>query len=372
MFSYTGYSHYASSCCVVMTAEDAADYSSVTTPDDINHGLEANNTLDKFHFHVNNKFTLRTELYASKCLFHALGILSNTHSAWVGFVPFQSHESKKLFTSLPTHKSVKIGSIIALRPPLDSSKLVPIKEKEDLRYATIVDVHTYNSTTSWDVEYFPSFTAQSNGIEPESEQFVSTSRFAGMIDSSKWKCLLAYDVSVIPKSVSELASLDKISLAHIVFIFQWCQEQISNDNVIVDSSNNLPSHFKLLAERASIFLSMDMLCNSRQEQQSLSNNSIDTRARNMAQLLDLFLDDYADSASIASTPATPVCNGRSPGSAQHNNDIKLKNLLDHYVWETTVSLLQKQIDMYRRQIALVQGETRSVTPSSSGEITSLF
>ena len=376
-----GYSHYASSCCVVMTAEDAADYSSVTDEDVNSVSEQSSNTLDKFQIHVNNKFTLRTELYASRCLFHALGILSNTHSAWVGFVPFQSHEAKNFFTSSSMHETVEVGNIIALRPLSDSSKLVSIKEKEELRYATIVATHTRNGATSWDVEYFPSFVASSNGNEVSSERFVSTSRFAGMIDNTKWKSLLAYDDPVMPKSVSELASLDNISIAHIAFIFQWCQEQMSSDNGIVDCSPNETSHIKHLAERASIFLSMDMLCSSGQEQQIFSHGNLDNRVRNMAQLLDLFLDDDdSNSTATVSTPATPIghsfggnSSGRSPGSAQrHQDSINLRNLIDCHVWETSVSLLRKQINMYHRGIGLGYGETRSVTPLPNGDSASLF
>merc|ERR1712151_11405 len=219
------------------------------------------------------------------------------------------------------------------------------------------------------------------GNEVASERCVSTSRFAGMIDNSKWKSLLAYDDPVMPKSVSELASLDKISIAHIAFIFQWCQEQMSNDNAMVDCSSNGSNHIKLLAERASIFLSMDMLCSSGQEQQIFSHGNLDTRVRNMAQLLDLFLDDD-DSNSIAtvSTPTTPIghsfggsSSGRSPGNApRHQDGIKLRNLLDLNIWETSVSLLRKQIDMYRRGIGLGFGEARSITPLLDGDSTSLF
>lgn len=182
------HAHFAISCVCYVTPEDLAQSAKI-----IDGGKQEEssreNSLEGFHNHVNNEFSIRMERLAAKALYFAFSILSRSYPALSSFIPFESHEAERID---PT-SFVKVGTVIALRPRkvssfdprqtlnVENTNSVPIY----LRYAKVLRCQRDKKT--WDVEYLSPLNSKiaQRGYRNDIECDVSFSRLAGLKDVTK-------------------------------------------------------------------------------------------------------------------------------------------------------------------------------------------
>ncbi|GKY99284.1 hypothetical protein MPSEU_000883500 [Mayamaea pseudoterrestris] len=198
----------------------------------------------KCRLSVYSQFAFELELKAAECLFLASTILMKTHPASSAFVRFTSTEVARL-DGLSLAKN---GSTIAFRRgrspknQLSPQNGRPIDSCEALTYGEVIQVDTFNRL--WQVRI-------SDGTSEV--VVVNESELAGIEDSMKLRCVLAYRPA--PETASELEqTLVSASTGHLLLALRWCHN-ISKLDVANSSSASL---IHRLTEVLAIFVAKEL------------------------------------------------------------------------------------------------------------------
>ena len=238
-------------------------------------------SLDGFHSHVNNEFSLKMEFLAAKALYFALTILSRANQSCASFVQFKPHEVEQMDPTLIVHD----GSIIALQPR-QTSKFNPSVTADSgspmLRYAIVL--RTYKDRKVWDVEYLSLLDSktQDDICKDKYEKNVSFSRLACVKDLSKKRRVLNH--SPAPKSPTA-AFLSEMSVGHLILALRWCKERgrTYHTGMKYDGDFTL---LKCLSERTVLLLLTEM--KEHDESSSDENTREEEKKILNAQLFELF------------------------------------------------------------------------------------
>lgn len=322
------YAHFASTCCVKMTAEEyAVSLCPTTKPNEAPAAINTNiapTTTPKddekveqsFQIHVDNLFLVRMERIAAECMFSSLNVLSKAHPASDSFVCFTSTEASKL----DAMSLVQLGMVIALRKTSDGTTN---DSSSTLDFARVVDADYLRQT--WDVESYPN-----GGID--TKRRVPSSLLAGMEDVANRKCLLQYAPAQKLIADERNLALENLSIGHLILALRWCRQHANSKSEGSQFSSN--ALVRCLAERAASLLGLEVSLHY--ELGTVASTDHDAVRRVNAQLLELFDEDVIRRLDVAS-----LYSGEQPSMG-------LRTVIDADVWNAVVAELQEGLSSGRR------------------------
>ena len=184
---------------------------------------------------VTSQFAFSIEFAAAEALFFAVHFLRNVHPSSHCFVPFSGSEAQNVDAFALVHP----GVVISFRPPtsssLDGFAVSPgVESKEPaISYAEVL--HSDTVRRQWRVREL--------GKKVGGERVVSYHQLAGIEDTTKRQCLLAY--APAPETSSDLETAMGIpSVGHLILALRWC-DQVQSE---IRSSSPL-AHRSVIVQR---------------------------------------------------------------------------------------------------------------------------
>lgn len=220
------YSKIASRSTTAMTPEEKESRSSFPLrwkkeSEKANHSPRSVSSLKyKSRASVTCDYSFFLERAAAECLFFAGNFLFRTHPAASAFIRFSEQE----VSQLDAMSLVKPGMVIAFRTKGPEEKewdivTAPVTERncESVSFGQVLKCDTLNQ--KWAVRFVGSYIG--NYAE---ECWVPASKFAGIEDMSKRRCILSYAPAPETSSELENAAGKSISVGHLILCLRWCHQ----------------------------------------------------------------------------------------------------------------------------------------------------
>eukprot|EP00804_Cyclotella_cryptica_P013309 CCRYP_019813-RB/>CCRYP_019813-RB protein AED:0.01 eAED:0.01 QI:366/1/1/1/1/1/3/407/2502 len=257
-------SYFASSCCIIVTAEDFAlsRISLVSKPKQMESEQSRDSELEQtFHIQVNNKFIFHMENLAGHCLFSVMSVLIDTHPSLDSFVCFSPEEILRL-------------DIAALIRPGMLVSVLPHKSGVSERYVSSKpNTINYGHCTGCDRSTRTISIKYSNDDGALQRQ-VPWSWISGMEDCSQRHCIMSH--VPLAKSIADADTHEATSIGHLILTLRWCRH--------LSKESSLSRLAMRIADLTSVLMCTEVVLHD--ELHKISN--ADEERKINAQLLDLF------------------------------------------------------------------------------------
>ncbi|KAL7485925.1 hypothetical protein ACHAW6_011512 [Cyclotella cf. meneghiniana] len=267
-------SYFATSCCIVVTAEDYAlsRYSLISETSQFQSEQSKDSELEQtFQIQVNNKFIFHMERLAGHCLLYALSVLTDTHPSLHAFVPFSPEEILRLDVAA----LIRPGMLVSvLSHNSDISGRYGSSKPDANKYGQCMGCDRSTKTIS--IKY-----SNDDGIV---QGQVPWSWISGMEDCSQRQCIMSH--VPLAKSIADADNQEATSIGHLILTLRWCRH-ISDESLLAPLAMRI-------ADRTAVLICVEVVLH---DELKVRSSTDDERKMN-SQLLDLFgciqCDELAD------------------------------------------------------------------------------